>query len=231
MNITCDVYDPIRKMVPTAPTRIQALSHHGQTLIILSDGLGAWSQGDEAAPWALGRMVEKLSVMKSDTKLDIVKIMTEISNSAYEKFCLDKNDPPSFSAAVVLVDTELKLTFFNAGVYEIMLIREGQVTEKSRIPRWVDSYVSNNVISPEEAASHPMKDVGVGPYFAARPDIAVDCVGPWKLQLGDVVILSDRRAFGLIPQQVSSYTGESISHTISEHNLQGVPVIVIKTVN
>jgi protein phosphatase len=111
------------------------------------------------------------------------------------------------TVAAVLVDGETA-NLAHVGDSRIYLFHDGQIEQLTRDHSWVNEQIETGAISPEQARSHPLRNV-VTRALGGRADLVVD-IQSRRMAAGDMLLLcSDGLTTMVADADIARILGES----------------------
>ncbi len=180
---------------------------HKGRLAVVADGMGGYEGGQEASRLAVETMV---SVYRDFPGDDPQEAMIAALQSAHEQIREYSFAHPELRgmgttctavAIVGRVDGDLKydaLYFVHVGDTRLYLIRDGQITRVTRDHSYVGRLVEAGMISPEEAETHPQRNI-LTAALGTNPDLIMDTPGqPHPLRPEDVLLICTDGLWGQV---------------------------------
>ena len=100
------------------------------------------------------------------------------------------------TVAAVLVDGDAA-NLGHVGDSRVYLVRDGQISQLTSDHSWVNEQIQSGVISPDQARSHPLRNV-VTRALGGKPDLQVD-MQVHKIEAGDILLLCSDGLTTMIP--------------------------------
>ncbi|OFV87919.1 MAG: hypothetical protein A2V74_08795 [Acidobacteria bacterium RBG_16_70_10] len=194
-----------------------------QELFVVADGMGGHAAGEVASRMAVDAINEFVTISGGSEEItwpfglddsisyDGNRLKTAIrhANRRLLEATRERSDYEGMATTVaaVLVDGQTA-NIAHVGDSRIYLWRDGAMTLLTTDHSWVNEQIQSGVISPEQARSHPLRNV-VTRALGGRADLAVDVqsrpVGP-----GDVLLLcSDGLTTMVGDEDIARLLGES----------------------
>ena len=194
-----------------------------QELFVVADGMGGHAAGEVASRMAVDAINEFVTISGGSDEItwpfglddsisyDGNRLKTAIrhANRRLLEATRERSDYEGMATTVaaVLVDGQTA-NIAHVGDSRIYLWRDGAMTLLTTDHSWVNEQIQSGVISPEQARSHPLRNV-VTRALGGRADLAVDVqsrpVGP-----GDVLLLcSDGLTTMVGDEDIARLLGES----------------------
>ena len=194
-----------------------------QELFVVADGMGGHAAGEVASRMAVDAINEFVTISGGSEEItwpfglddsisyDGNRLKTAIrhANRRLLEATRERSDYEGMATTVaaVLVDGQTA-NIAHVGDSRIYLWRDGAMTLLTTDHSWVNEQIQGGVISPEQARSHPLRNV-VTRALGGRADLAVDVqsrpVGP-----GDVLLLcSDGLTTMVGDEDIARLLGES----------------------
>lgn len=145
-------------------------------LLVVCDGMGGHKGGETASRLAVESIkihFEKLSV-DYDVKHELHNALTSANNKIVETARQDQAlEGMGSTSVIILFKNDLAYTA-NLGDSRIYLVRDEEIKQLTTDHSLVQQMIDSNVLTPEEAESHPKKNVitkSLGREGAIEPDI------------------------------------------------------------
>lgn len=145
-------------------------------LLVLADGMGGHAKGEIASKMVTSTIAEKMQgaiIMKSDYTTEIKKSIQE-ANKRILQYALENSDASGMGSTIVCAVVENnKVILANVGDSRAYVVSKEEIRQVTKDHSYVQDLIDNGEITPEEALSHPRKNVitrAVGIY----PEIEVD---------------------------------------------------------
>lgn len=175
------------------------LARRGE-LFIVADGMGGHNAGEVASQLALSELQRVYYADASpDIQAGLAQALQSTNQAIYQLSQTDARQKGMGTTAVLAVVHDLGVFVSNVGDSRAYLIRGGQITQITRDHSWVEEQVRAGVLTPEQARTHPQRNIitralGTGP--AVEPDFYSG-----NLQLGDVLVLCSDGLTGHVADQ------------------------------
>jgi len=179
--------------------RVGVLRRGDAVLAVVMDGMGGHAHGEVAAEVALESMLTKFA----NAKLPILQTNRFISELIFEAHDAvvnaGKNLPndlmPRATSAVCLIQRE-RMYWVHVGDSRIYLIRDKEVTTRTRDHTHVETLLQQGVITEDEINTHPMRNF-VDSCLGGEIDMGtLTESGPQDVQSGDVIMLCSDGIWG-----------------------------------
>jgi serine/threonine protein phosphatase PrpC len=171
------------------PAKEKQLHDKGR-LAVIADGMGGHEGGQEASRIAVETVQEVYGETSDGSPRSLLMAGFQ---AAHERILTYANDHPALQGmgttctAVALLGHDLY--YAHVGDSRLYLVREGKISRLSRDHSYVERLLEQGVISPEEAASHPQRNILLM-AMGAGPEIAPESPEqPIPLEVGDVLLL------------------------------------------
>lgn len=169
-------------------------------LFLVADGMGGAAGGQEASQMAIQTMLKEYY---ADPDSDIAhRLEHSIQAANMQIYQRGHTDPylrgmgTTIVAAVILKN---HLVVANVGDSRAYLLRQGQLKQLTTDHTLVQALLGIGIISPEEAATHPQRNVlirDLGEKPTVQPDIQRE-----TLQQGDILLLCSDGLWGVLKEQ------------------------------
>jgi len=172
-------------------------------LAVVADGMGGYEGGQEASRLAVETMVAVYRDFKGD---DPGQGLIEALQAAHHQIREYSFAHPELrgmgttctAAAIVRIADYDALYYAHVGDTRLYLIRDGQITRITRDHSYVGRLVESGMISPEEAETHPQRNI-LTAALGTNPDLVMDSSEqPEPLRPEDVLLICTDGLWGLI---------------------------------
>ncbi|HZL00419.1 MAG TPA: protein phosphatase 2C domain-containing protein [Caulobacteraceae bacterium] len=185
----------------TDPGRIRAVNEDShaarpdQGLWAVADGMGGHENGQWASRTLVGALAE--AVLSGDFEADSLKVADAIhaANAVIHAEAREAGKTMGTTAAALLV-RDRRFAVLWAGDSRVYLLREGVLHHLTRDHTQVQDMVDRGMLTPEEAAHHPMSHVisrAVGVEASLEVDVIVD-----QAAVGDVFMLCSDGLYNVV---------------------------------
>ncbi len=176
--------DAIGVFTPSDPA---LLARKGQ-LLIVADGMGGHNAGEVASQAAVAEIQRAYFAATTDDIPTSLRQAFQTANQAIRQHALgDAGRQGMGTTAAVAVVREREVQIANVGDSRVYLLREGAISQITQDHSWVEEQVRAGVLTPEQAQSHPQRNIitrALGTAAAVDPDLFSGV-----LQEGDVLLL------------------------------------------
>ncbi len=176
-------------------------------LAVVADGMGGYEGGQEASRLAVETLVAVYRDFKGD---DPHQALVEALQAAHDHIRQYSFEHPGLrgmgttctAAAIVRVADGVveydALYYVHVGDTRLYLIRDGQITRVTRDHSYVGRLVESGMISPEEAETHPQRNI-LTAALGTNPDLVMDAPEhPEPLRPEDVLLICTDGLWGLV---------------------------------
>jgi serine/threonine protein phosphatase PrpC len=168
-------------------------------LAIVADGMGGYEGGQEASRLAAETLV---SVYRDSADADPQQALVEALQSAHHQIRQYSFVHPELrgmgttcTAAAIVQD---QLYYVHVGDSRLYLIRDGQITRVTRDHSYVGRLVESGMISPEEAETHPQRNI-LTAALGTNPELIMDSpTQPTSLRPKDVLLICSDGLWGQV---------------------------------
>jgi serine/threonine protein phosphatase PrpC len=168
-------------------------------LAVVADGMGGYEGGQEASRLAVESMV---TVYRDFTGDDPQAALVEALQTAHEQIRHYSFEHPELrgmgttcTAAAIVQD---ELYYVHVGDTRLYLIRDGQITRVTRDHSYVGRLVEAGMISPQEAETHPQRNI-LTSALGTNPDLVMDSPKqPEHLRPEDVLLICSDGLWGQV---------------------------------
>jgi protein phosphatase len=168
-------------------------------LLSIADGMGGYEGGKEASSMAL-ETIEK--VYAGSANGDVRSSLVSAFRTAHERIKDYAEKHPGLHGmgttctAVALVGHDLY--YSHVGDSRLYLARDSKIVPLTRDQTYVGRLVEQGILKPEEAATHPQRNILIGALGAGN-EVAPDVLeSPIPLKNGDVLVLCTDGLWGLV---------------------------------
>ncbi len=178
------------------------LENAEERLFVVADGLGGHAAGEIASRVAVEAINEFISLTRGDREItwpfeldanisyDGNRLKTAIrhANQRVLEITQEKSEYEGMATTVVavLVEEE-RVNVAHVGDSRVYLLRASELSQLTSDHSWVNEQIQNGVISPDQARSHPLRNV-VTRALGGKSDLRVDIRG-LKAEAGDILLL------------------------------------------
>jgi len=189
----------------------------GYGYAVLCDGMGGHAAGEVASAIVLETLAERLKERSADLP-DFADHVTEVLDGAAETANARVRDytranPTAKGMGTTLIATVIlqdQLYWLSIGDSPLYLFRDQelqQLNEDHSMAPQIDFMVANGLLSPELGATHPERS-SLTSVILGRTIERIDCPEePFRLEPGDVVLVSSDGLQFLSDQQIASILG------------------------
>ena len=176
-------------------------------LAVVADGMGGYEGGQEASRLAVDTMVAYYRDFAGD---DPQQALVEALQTAHEQIRQYSVAHPEFrgmgttctAAAIVRVGDGATqydaLYYVHVGDTRLYLIRDRQIHRVTRDHSYVSRLVESGLISPEQAETHPQRNI-LTAALGTNPDLVMDSPGhPEPLRPDDVLVICSDGLWGQV---------------------------------
>jgi PPM family protein phosphatase len=182
------------------PGNEQTFLHKGR-LAIIADGMGGQEGGQEASRVAV-ETIEKFYAETPDG--DPRSLLYAAFQTAHQSIRQFAGEHPWLSGmgttatAIALVGHELY--YSHVGDSRLYLARQGSLSRITRDQSYVGRLVEQGIISPEEAGSHPQRNVLTAALGAGAEVVPESAELPIAMEAGDVLLLCTDGLWGVVKE-------------------------------
>jgi serine/threonine protein phosphatase PrpC len=172
-------------------------------LAVVADGMGGYEGGQEASRLAVETL---MAVYRDFGDADPQQALVEALQAAHEQIRQYSFAHPELrgmgttctAAAIVRGAQHDALYYVHVGDTRLYLIRDGQITRVTRDHSYVGRLVESGMISPEEAETHPQRNI-LTAALGTNPDLIMDSPGqPEPLRPEDVLLICSDGLWGQV---------------------------------
>jgi protein phosphatase len=160
------------------------------SLIIVCDGMGGHKGGDIASRIAVETIKEHFASLSSDFDEKIeIRLSLQKANEALINYTSANPDFEGMGSTIVLLLLRNDQAFYaHAGDSRIYMIRNKQIHQLTKDHSLIQQLVDANIVKPEDAGSHPNKNVVVK-ALGQKDELDPDIGEPVVLFKGDYFLL------------------------------------------
>ncbi len=174
-----------------------AFSFPGFTLGIVCDGMGGHVGGAQASALAVRAVHEYLSSTSEDLPTAIEKAIQHANQSIYDAARKDHRLMGMGTTIVLAALTETHCHIAHVGDSRVYLVRKGQVEAITRDHTMVNLFVDAELLTPEDAATHPEAHV-LSRSLGVERHVDVEVGAPVALQADDAYFLCSDGVHGIV---------------------------------
>ncbi|GGG12891.1 Stp1/IreP family PP2C-type Ser/Thr phosphatase [Paenibacillus abyssi] len=177
---------------------------HGVTLAIVADGMGGHQAGDVASQLAVDAFRDALTELPADlsteqAKLLIRQAILQANEVVYDVASQNEQYHNMGTTVVAVLLQEKCVVIGHIGDSRAYKIRDGLISQLTEDHTLVNELAKNGQISPEEAATHPRRNV-LTRALGTDPQVEVDVRAlPWKS--GDMLLLCSDGLSNMISEE------------------------------
>jgi protein phosphatase len=194
-----------------------------QKLYVVADGMGGHAAGEVASRVAVDAIAEFVELTGGNQEItwpfglddsisyegNRLKTAVRHANSRVLEATRESAEYEGMATTVaaVLVDGDVA-NLAHVGDSRIYVWSEGEIQLLTRDHSWVNEQIENGAISPEQARSHPLRNV-VTRALGGRPDLVVD-IQSRRMETGDMLLLCSDGLTTMVPdEEIARVLGES----------------------
>jgi protein phosphatase len=194
-----------------------------QRLYVVADGMGGHAAGEVASRVAVDAIAEFVELTGGNQEItwpfglddsisyegNRLKTAVRHANSRVLEATRESAEYEGMATTVaaVLVDGDVA-NLAHVGDSRIYVWSEGEIQLLTRDHSWVNEQIENGAISPEQARSHPLRNV-VTRALGGRPDLVVD-IQSRRMATGDMLLLCSDGLTTMVPDdEIGRVLGES----------------------
>ena len=194
-----------------------------QKLFVVADGMGGHAAGEVASKVAVDAINEFVCLTSGDEEItwpfgldesisyDGNRLKTAIrhANRKVLEATREKTEYEGMATTVaaVLVDGDVA-NLGHVGDSRIYLFSDGVFTQLTSDHSWVNEQIQSGVISPDQARSHPLRNV-VTRALGGKADLAVD-MQTRRMKAGDLLLLCSDGLTAMVPDEdIARILGEA----------------------
>jgi protein phosphatase len=185
-----------------------------QNLFVVADGMGGHAAGEVASKVAVDSINEFICLTSGDEEItwpfgldqnisydgNRLKTAIRYANRKVLEATQERSDYEGMATTVcgVLVDGD-SANLGHVGDSRVYLHRQGELTQLTADHSWVNEQILSGVISPDQARSHPLRNV-VTRALGGKPDLTVD-MQVHKANPGDILLMCSDGLTTMIPDE------------------------------
>lgn len=198
-------------------------------LFIVCDGMGGMGRGDQASQLATRVLSETFAALPADmdppARLD--RAIGEADTVVRRQLCGDGRGWAGTTAVLVFLTGDQAYVAW-VGDSRAYLVRRGAVVERTRDHKLLQELVDQGQITPDEARRSTLSSVitrSLGGRPASAPPVVASQLGPWRLEVGDKLVLcsdglcdlvSDGELPGLVADRSVRFAADNAVRTALE---------------
>lgn len=158
-------------------------------LAIVADGMGGYEGGQEASRIAVETIEQTYAASPQDPRTNLISGF----RAAHQSILEHARQNPVFhnmgttSTAIVVLDKNLY--YAHVGDSRLYLVRNGKIGRLTRDHSYVGRLVEQGIILPEEAESHPQRNILTAALGAGAEISPESPESPISLESGDILLL------------------------------------------
>ena len=194
-----------------------------QSLFVVADGMGGHAAGEVASRLAVDAINEFVCLTGDDEEItwpygldetisydgNRLKTAIRFANRKVLEATKEKSEYEGMATTVaaVLVDGDVA-NLGHVGDSRIYLLRDAKITQLTIDHSWVNEQIVGGMISPDQARSHPLRNV-VTRALGGKNDLQVD-MKVHKIEPGDILLLcSDGLTTMMADDEIARVAGEA----------------------
>ncbi|RJX19166.1 MAG: Stp1/IreP family PP2C-type Ser/Thr phosphatase [Ammonifex sp.] len=157
-------------------------------LFAVADGMGGHLAGEIASKLALKILAEAVYTHSPVDPLPALMAATEQANRQVYTLAVEKEEYGGMGTTLTACFIQAQTLYWaHVGDSRGYLVREGKISQFTRDHSLVSDYVREGKITPEEAETHPYRNV-LSRALGTEPTVLAD-TGKVQLQTGDLLLL------------------------------------------
>jgi serine/threonine protein phosphatase PrpC len=190
------------------------LANADERLFVVADGMGGHAAGEVASRVAVEAINEFIGLTGGDREItwpfeldasisyDGNRLKTAIrhANQRVLEATQERAEYEGMATTVVaaLIEND-KVNVAHVGDSRVYLLRDGELTQLTSDHSWVNEQIQNGVISPDQARSHPLRNV-VTRALGGKTDLRVD-IRVVETRAGDLLLLCTDGLTTMMPDE------------------------------
>ncbi|MCB9662561.1 MAG: serine/threonine-protein phosphatase [Alphaproteobacteria bacterium] len=171
---------------------------HGFTVLVVCDGMGGHVGGRQASSIAVRTIHDELAAYQGNDVRSALRRAIEAANRAIYEMARKNYRLMGMGTTCVAAAVQGNVAHVaHVGDSRCYLVREGQIRAVTRDHTMVNLFVDAELLSPEDAATHPEAHV-LSRSLGVERQVEVDLAEPLNLQTGDRVLLCSDGVHGVI---------------------------------
>ena len=217
-------------------------SRYGQSayLLAVADGMGGAVGGATASAETVQALDSASKGFTGDDPPTELRGAIALAHSSVRSVAEEHPELLGMATTLVLaIVGESRAWLANVGDSRAYLIRNGQAQRMSQDHSWVGEQVRAGVMTEEEAASHPRRNIITRSISSTDSYLEPDIYAPIDLQDGDILLLCSDGLYGVVAdQEIASIAAnlpaeDAVAELVSLANQRGGPdnisVIIART--
>lgn len=186
-------------------------------LLVVADGMGGHDSGEVASQQAIETIAESYYSEPKGNPTMALKRAIERANAIIFQRAQREHRQGMGTTVVAAVRATDQLHVAHVGDSRIYLIRRGEIRALTRDHSLVAEQVEAGILTPEEAARHPHRNV-ISRAVGTAPQVEVEVAeAPFRLQSGDIILLcSDGLTEHLSPNEILAILRDKPPHTATQ---------------
>jgi protein phosphatase len=183
------------------PGSEKTFRHKGR-LAIVADGMGGQEGGQDASRIAVEAIQKAYSETPDGDPRALLQAAFQSAHQSIQKYAAEHpwlTGMGTTATAIALVGRELY--YSHVGDSRLYLARQGSLSRITRDQSYVGRLVEQGIISPEEAGSHPQRNVLTAALGAGAEIVPESSELPIGLESGDVLVLCTDGLWGLVKEE------------------------------
>jgi serine/threonine protein phosphatase PrpC len=167
----------------------------GYRVLVVCDGMGGHAGGAHASALAVRTVYDELSTATGDPRADLKRAVEVANRTIFEaaRKNYKLNGMGTTIVAVVIADDVAHIA--HVGDSRVYLLREGKLRAVTRDHTMVNLFVDAELLSPEDASTHPEAHV-LSRSLGVERDVEVELGAPLRLLAGDRLLLTSDGVHG-----------------------------------
>lgn len=216
--------DAVGRFEPTAP---EVLRERGR-LYIVADGMGGEAAGEVASNFAVEKILHAYYDLPwNGPEQTLVAAIAQANTEIHLEGARNDERRGMGSTVVAVAVVADQAVIAHVGDSRAYLLRDGVLDQITADHSWVAERVREGIITPEEAAVHPNRNI-LTRNLGSRPDVNVSVMA-LPLQRGDRLLLCSDGLWGVLPpEEIAALAGRgganrAVSALVQAANAAGSP--------
>jgi protein phosphatase len=170
-------------------------------LFIVADGMGGHVGGDIASEYSVQETLTAYYAHPSENTATALESAIQAAHEVVREGAEQQDTPRSMGTTLVTaVVRGSQLLVANVGDSPAYLIREGTRTELSEAHSWVGIAVSQGLLTPEEATTHPNRNI-ITRYVGMADELEIYVSSRLELKAQDTLVLCTDGLSNMVSQE------------------------------
>jgi serine/threonine protein phosphatase PrpC len=177
----------------------------GHRVLLVCDGMGGHAGGAHASALAVRTVHEELSAAITDPREDLKRAVEVANRTIFEASRKNYKLNGMGTTIVAVIITDGVAHVAHVGDSRVYLVRDGALRALTRDHTMVNVFVDAELLSPQDAATHPEAHV-LSRSLGVERDVDVEMSAPVVLTLGDRLLLTSDGVHGPVSEDLLAGT-------------------------